>query len=126
MMRSFHDYEIKNYKVEINGENSYIEFIVSSDSMTKQIIFDKMLAFKIEDVNNFQNVILDILELNVDSLVQVNSLFFEKKRDYMWPIDFDTIQDLKDYLVQNSFKAFIISSSLGLNGWIIAKEMKVI
>ena len=44
---------------------------------------------------------------------------------YCWPIDYQTEQELTDFLVDNEYKYIKINSSYGMFGWILAKSYKI-
>ena len=45
---------------------------------------------------------------------------------YLWPMDYDSLENLEKYLVLNEYKYIQIYSSMGLCGWILAKDWNCI
>ena len=56
----------------------------------------------------------------MENLVQL-----EKMKNHCWPIPYQVIQELKDFLVINDYKYIKIVSAYGLFGWILAKKYEI-
>ena len=46
-------------------------------------------------------------------------------KNHCWPIPYQVIQELKDFLVINDYKYIKIVSAYGLFGWILAKKYEI-
>ena len=44
---------------------------------------------------------------------------------FCWPIDYNTEQELIDFLITNKYKYIEINSSYGMFGWVIAKSYEI-
>lgn len=40
-------------------------------------------------------------------------------------MNYESIDELKELLIKEQYKCYIISSSYGFNGWVLAKEMSI-
>ena len=122
-MVSIHDNEIVSYEVnfkkgrfKINTKNSQENSIV--------ILFDEVLThlFKHEMSNS---ILFDIEKYEMEEFIKYNEKLLNETKDYCWPINYDTIKELKNKLIEGKYNYYVISSSLGLNGWVLAKEMTI-
>ncbi|MDR0298982.1 MAG: hypothetical protein LBI13_02715 [Streptococcaceae bacterium] len=121
-MKDIHDSEILEVRTKLKERE--VELLLKSDTNEDfKVVFKDVFSFLIEnplttsivlEINEFPTekfYITDDKLRTVDKQLMVHARF----------IDSDSYnRAIKDY------KSYIISSSLGLNGWIIAKEMKVI
>ena len=122
-MVSIHDNEIVSYEVnfkkgriKINTKNSQENSIV--------ILFDEVLThlFKHEMSNS---ILFDIEKYEMEEFIKYNEKLLNETKNYCWPINYDTIKELKNKLIEWKYNYYVISSSLGLNGWVLAKEMTI-
>lgn len=118
-MRKIHDSKILNYKIDL--EYSIIELKVENEQNKQlKILFEDFFAFHFE--NQLPGSILfDIVEGEVDSFVIENKELLDKGKDYAWPMDYEYIEDLINYIQKNSYHYYKIYASYGLNGWILSK-----
>ncbi|MTI49248.1 MAG: hypothetical protein FH761_15555 [Firmicutes bacterium] len=72
------------------------------------------------------SIIFDIEKYSIDYFIKNNSDLLEKHKSYSWPMNYDTIEELREKLVREEYSYYVISSSYGLNGWILAKNYKTI
>ncbi|WP_252250315.1 hypothetical protein [Clostridium sp. ZBS13] len=126
-MFNIHDNEIVSYKVDlknqkitIHTEDNDLKLIKSTD-----IIFSDVLAHFFENQLN-GSVIFDIGEYNINQFVNENSELLEKQKNYCWPIDYNTIEELTEKLLKDKYCYYVISSSYGLSGWVLAKNYEII
>lgn len=122
-MSKIHDNEIisyevdlKNQKIIIHTENPYSELIKNAD-----IIFSDVLAhfFKTELSGS---IIFDIDKYDIIQFLKDNSDLLKTEKNYGWPIDYNTIEELTERLLKDQYSYYVISSSYGLNGWVLAKS----
>ena len=90
------------------------------------------MAFSGVVAHSFQNVLsgnilFDISEVEVQSIVRQWSDLFEQGKNYGWPeqIEYEGLDDLVVVLGKRSVKGFEISSSFGLGGWVLAEKMDI-
>ena len=120
---SIHDNRVVSYEVECErrrivphtrsgGEREPFEFT--------DLIFEGVLAYHLEH-DNFGNILFGVEELPVAQLVSHGQRVFEAGSKWGWPGPWNTSPEASiDYLVSKRARAFEISSSYGLAGWVIA------
>jgi hypothetical protein len=69
------------------------------------------------------NILFDVEEIDVDVLVRENASLFEASWRYAWPpIEYrGDLATLTAALRGASIRAYSVSSSLGLSGWVLAR-----
>ena len=71
----------------------------------------------------FCNILIHSNKENVSTIIEL------LKRDYGWPIIFNNIEELNNTLETQKYKYYILQSSYGMYGWILAtglQEIKVV
>lgn len=123
-MSIVHDNIIKAYQVDFENETLIFKTQYETQEKT-DVIFMGYLAhtFCCEMKNN---IIFDIEEHPLNDFFEDEQKTLEKQKNSALPVMYDTINDLLNYLQINKYKAFFISSSLGLSGWVLAKQMNII
>lgn len=123
-IKNIHDNEIVEIRIKAREEK--IELILSEvDSSIQEFLeFQDVIEAHLEGVY-IQNVILDILEEQIENfLIKSPDEFINRKRGLMdLEIMFDDYEDYNKFLVENHYKVFSIIASVGLNGWIICKNI---
>lgn len=92
-------------------------------------IHDNIISsYQVDFENDMKNsIIFDVGEYSLNSFYEANYELIEKRKSYGWPIAaYDTKNDLINYLQLNQYKAFQICSSLGLCGWVLAKQLDIL
>lgn len=120
MKKDIHDNKILKYTVDFEDKEIIIKTINTKD----EIIFIK---FKDVLVHYFEmampnSIIYDIVECDGKEVINENKELLKNTKNFCWPIYYDTenqlIQKLEEY------KYYIINSSLGLTGWVLAKSIE--
>lgn len=88
------------------------------------IVFKGYLAHYFEN-EQLQNIIFDIERNSIIELLEQEKDLFTKKRNYGWPISYNTTDDLLKHLQDGGYYCFDITSSYGLYGFVIAKDMEI-
>lgn len=116
-----HDSIIEEYHVDFKGKTLFIK--MHSDKANHETVFfaQDVLTHCFENIL-VDNIILSIDELTIDNFISCNRSLLLDKKSYCWPIQFQSIDNLADYLVQNKYKYIVIYSSYGLCGWILARN----
>ncbi|MFD2657676.1 hypothetical protein [Gracilibacillus thailandensis] len=118
-MSKIHDSKILKYQIDF--EYSKIEMIVEYDQDEQvKILFKDFFAFHFEN-QLFGSILFDIVEGDIDSFVLENKELLDKEKDYLWPMDYECVEDLINYIEENSYHYYKIYASYGLNGWILSK-----
>jgi hypothetical protein len=74
--------------------------------------------------DNFQTIVFDIEEMNVEVIYADDRKLFEEGRQHCWPGAWNTSDKaVITYLLENEIKGYYLSSSLGMVGWVLAKSM---
>lgn len=126
-LRDIHDAIITKYTVDFKLKELEIYY---ENEKGKQFIieFSDYLAHNFEDVI-IENIIFDIEEITIEKFIEDNRKFLENKLLFGFPIliqHIEDVNDLKEILEKKQYKVFEISSSTGLNGFIVAKNLKVL
>ncbi|WP_285107909.1 hypothetical protein [Paenibacillus sp. UMB4589-SE434] len=124
-MLSIHDNKIVSYEVDFQKSRITLNTTDGKrDSVITKIEFNDALAHVFETQLR-GSIILDISTLDVSLFFKHNKELLEKEKDYAWPMYYEKIEDLFEYLQNEKYNYYVISASYGLNGWVIAKEYKV-
>lgn len=123
MIDNIHDNEIISYNVDFRKQK--IIFNTLNYRNKKVIIeFTGLLAHKFE-LEQPNSIILDIEESKVEKMIEENTELLLEMKNNCWPIFYDNMKDLLEKLNIDKYKYYIIYSSIGLCGWIIAKNIEV-
>lgn len=104
-----------------------IPVLMEANEMSQ--IHDNIISsYQVDFENDMKNsIIFDVGEYSLNSFYEANYELIEKRKSYGWPIAaYDTKSDLINYLQLNQYKAFQICSSLGLCGWVLAKQLDIL
>ena len=123
---SIHDNYVISYtvlcedrKLIMHTEQSYLMPAERTD-----VIFHGMEAYFLEG-DNFGTVLFSIDEVQIDSLVEENRSKFDEGTKYAWPGPWNkSVEDSKKYLKDGNCRAWSISSSIGMRGFVIAQGIK--
>ncbi|KOP67207.1 hypothetical protein AMS62_19595 [Bacillus sp. FJAT-18019] len=121
-MTSVHDNEVISY--EVNLKNKHIVINTENREKTVKIRFSNVMAHLFED-HLYGSILLDIENYEIDEFIKGSKDLFEKHKPYCWPVNYESIDELKELLYKEQYKCYIISSSYGFNGWVLAKEMSI-
>jgi hypothetical protein len=73
------------------------------------------------------NIIFAIEAVSVEEIINEHKELFVRLKKHGWPkIDYSSIEQLIQILDERQLKGFVINSSCGLYGWVLAKEMRFI
>lgn len=118
-----HDNQINAYHVDITTQSLRLE-TTYEDKESTEIVFTGLMAHSFENVI-YCNIILDITQVTVDYYINSNKDFLERSLRYAFPAYFDSIEKLKNHLEVEKYNIYEISSSLGLTGTVIAKNISI-
>jgi hypothetical protein len=87
------------------------------------IVFTYVLAYRLENVLE-GNILFDVEEANPNEVVDEEAQLFRESWRHGWPsIDYrGDLTALKNELEARSIRAYRISSSYGMFGWVLAKR----
>ena len=125
-MLSIHDNEVMAYEVDLKKNQIILHTQYKDGGLIKNtdIFFYDVL------VHSFQNelggsILFDIEKYDIDIFLKRNMDLLKKKKNYCWPMSYDTEEELVERLTAGQYCYYVISSSYGLNGWILAKRYDV-
>ncbi|MDK8182677.1 hypothetical protein [Paenibacillus sp. UMB4589-SE434] len=124
-MLTIHDNEIISYVVNLKKHKIVLHTVQYPSQTLIDIVFDDVLAHLFETQLE-DSIILDITKYELHHFSRENRELLEKQKNYCWPMDYHTIEELIDKLVKEQYGFYVLSSSYGLNGWVLAKEYKVV
>ena len=108
---TIYDHEVQSLD---EHENEYID-----------IVFYNVLVHFFENQLS-HSIIFDICKYDVNKFIKDNNQLLNKRKNYCWPIDYDNIEELISTLEKEEYNYYIISSSYGLEGWVLAKKVKLL
>lgn len=127
---SVHDNRVLSFTVECQERSIRLstEYYGISQSKTAyertDIHFAGVLAYHIEG-DTLTTILFDIVEVPLPQLYEEYEALFRQKKNYGWPgPDYGSGQELIDLLQADSIKAFRIHSSCGMEGFILAQEVR--
>ena len=124
---SIHDNRVVSYKVD--GERRQIVMHTRFEDREPiehtDLVFEGVLAYHFEN-DNFGNILFGVEEIPVSQLVASNRSLFEEGVKYAWPGPWNTSAEVSvQHFEFEGAKAFEISSSYGLVGWVVAKSYRI-
>lgn len=123
-MRSIHDNNI--YSIEIRCEENiiilYTDYLRKDATEHTDIIFNGVMGHRFENVLK-GNIILDIEEFEPEKFYTAFETALLSYGRYGFPLIFSDSESFCIAMLQKKLKSFVIDSSYGLSGWVIAKDM---
>ena len=116
-----HDNTLNSYEVDIDKQ-MLILHTTAENSAKVDAKFIGVLSHRFEDVE-LRNIIFDIEDVSIETFIQLYSSEIPKWLKSGFPISVENSDELYARLTENGHKAFLIFSSLGLSGFVIAKEL---
>jgi hypothetical protein len=73
------------------------------------------------------NILFDVEEVSAQQVLRENADLFAEQKNYGWSdIKYADWWDLTRQLTERGIKGYEISSSCGLDGWVLSKGMKLV
>jgi hypothetical protein len=124
---SIHDNRVISY--EVDGERRRIVLRTRFEDREPvehtDLIFEGVLAYHFEN-DNFGNILFGVEEVSVPQLVEGNRRLFDEGSKYAWPGPWNqSTQAAVQHLEAAGARAFEISSSYGLAGWVVAESYRL-
>lgn len=118
-----HDNIIIRYSVDFDRQSLNLE---TKNEAGKQISvnFSGVLAHNFEHVSQ-DNIIFGIDEITINSFFELYQDLLIKAINYGFPTYCSSLDQLRDYLKHENIRAFVIDSSLGLCGFVLAKNIEL-
>lgn len=120
-----HDNYIVSYSVNLIEKRIVVKTYDNIGKKQEEIHFSEVLTHSFQCIIDY-NIISDICECEIQNFIKDNKEELIKMQGHCWPVNYDTKQELNDFLVNNRYKYIQINSSYGMFGWVIAKSYKII
>ncbi|WP_413376599.1 hypothetical protein [Paenibacillus taichungensis] len=126
-MASVHDNIILSYEVDLEYEliKMRTRSYHSDLSEDTDILFSDVLAHSF-DTPLQGSIIFDIDDVGLDCFISYNRELLDKGKGQGWPILYNTDEELQTKLIEGEYLYFVITSSYGLSGWVLAKKVEMI
>ncbi len=126
---SVHDNRLKRYTVNEGNKTILLETIfrdAETDEITN-VLFSGVAAYFFENHSlQLGTIIHDIEEVDTATLLDSNWRKFEGGKKWGWPGYWaETKESAQTYFNENEIRAYDISSSCGLCGWVLAQGMEI-
>lgn len=123
-MTSVHDNVVISYEVHLR--DSYIVINTETEQGTEvKIKFYDVMAHLFEN-QLYGSVLFDIEMYEIESFLKGNKEILEERKPYCWPVSYESLDELRELLINNEYKYCVIGSSYGFNGWVLAKKIEII
>ena len=123
MKISIHDGVVIGYAVNFLKHELLIDIETVADEIVT-VAFDNYLAHDFEHVMA-GSILFDIEEADVTTFFVKNREQFVAHKLHAWPIWYDDVEELKQYLQNNNYKCYVVFSSFGLSGYIFAETFEI-
>lgn len=123
-MISLHDKLILSYYVNLDKDKIVFQLKDRNLDNNIECIFHDVIAHHFE--NQIKNsIIFELDEDSIESFLKYNYKLLMKQKGSCWPYDYDDINDLKQKLIENSYKYYTITPSYGMGGWVVSKGVQI-
>lgn len=119
-----HDYIITSYNVDFKKRTIEIYAQNQEKEESSQFFAQEVLTHSFNTILEY-NIVSHIQEYGIDNFIKNNLTTIEELQQSSWPINFEDIEELKDFLIHNHYKYIEISCSYGLQGWVLAKNYQI-
>ncbi|QTD42086.1 hypothetical protein [Sporosarcina sp. Te-1] len=120
---SIHDGLVIGYKMDFI-ENELEMQILTVQKEVVIVRFNNYLAHEFSHVMK-ESIVFDIEEQETEKFIKENQTDFERHQGFNWPLPYNNVEELTQLLFQNEYKCYIIFSSSGLSGYVIAKSIAI-
>lgn len=120
-MLNIHDSEILSYQVDLKNRKILIQVERKDSSALVSVVFEGVMAHCFETQLN-GSILFGIEKCGIEHFVYENQSLLQKYKDYCWPIDYSTLEELEEYILKGQYSYYHISSSYGLSGWVLSKQ----
>ena len=126
-MISIHDNEVQSYTVDMRNKTIRLDTTWSHEDKREHTVveFRGVTAHYLVDAT-YQNMLFSIEEDSIDTFIFDNKPLMQKSIHTCWPCFYGNLDELEQYLRKEEARYFVISASIGLNGWVLAREMEYI
>ena len=119
---SVHDNSVVAYEVLAKEKKIVLHTECDSHELT-DIVFEEVLAYDFEN-DLFGTIIFDVKEVDLSVLLKEKAAMFEGGWRYGWPRGWERDkEDIEVFVRRLKMRAFELSSSYGMSGWVLARRM---
>ena len=124
---SVHDNTLVSYIVDCEKQEITLHtvFFDQEPHEYTEVVFSGVVAYHWEG-DTFGTILFDIYERGIASIYSANGDLFLRRKNYGWPMLYDTKESLLENLQSSGVRGFIINSSIGLEGFVLAQEMRFV
>lgn len=125
---SIHDNFLLYYTVDCHEQRITLRtaYLDGDASEHTDVIFSGVAAYHFER-DNFGTILFGIEETSPEQVYADYHSIFESNKNYGWPkIRYDTEAELLAALEAQAVKGFLISSSYGMDGFVLAQVMQLL
>lgn len=127
-MSGLHDNELVSYVVDFKKKRIVFNTEYDIDDEIEQtiVIFTNVTAHFFKNAGEMANIIFDIECNDVKNFIDEQKELLQAYKNYGWPVcDYENEQELLQILMSNNQKYYVISSSCGMWGFVIAENMSI-
>jgi hypothetical protein len=129
MTLSIHDNLLVSYEVQCEKRTITLrtEYRIENKATEfTNVLFEGVEAYRFDN-DAFGNIIFDLATIPLEQfLVENGAEMSELKRMNGSPTWADDLLSARPYLDERGIKAFYLNASLGLSGWVVAKECSIL
>ncbi len=128
MNTSIHDNSLHSYCVNADTKEIRLHtFYAHPESQEfTDVVFTGVAAYRFEG-DNFMTIIFDVYETPAEKIYAENRDWFEHGRSYLWPGAWNHSEEaVLAYLIESEIKGYMLTASLGMTGWVLAKSMSLL
>jgi len=124
--KSIHDNRIVRYEVDAEKRRIVLHTVFEGEPREYTIVvFEGVMAYHFEG-DNFGNILFDVVETDVQGILAANRDLFEDGQRFAWPGPWNvSAEAASQHLKSQAAKAWEISSSYGLSGWVIGEACNI-
>lgn len=136
-MQSVHDNFLLSYQVDaenkticlrtkyLDGEREERTREERTREELTDVVFSGVAAYHFE-ADNLMTILFDVEESTLEATYRKHRSLFERLKNYGWPnTECANAEQLLETMRESGVRAYEISSSLGLEGFVWAREMEI-
>jgi len=124
---SFHDYYINGYRV--NGRAHTIQLEIARPNEDRATAHSLTITFSgvegyLLEHDLGVNIVFSLEEQSLGQFIEENTSAFAEKAKWGWPLFWKgSVESTVAWLSQRGARAWVLSTSYGLFGWVVAREV---
>jgi hypothetical protein len=123
---SVHDNSLISYEVLCREREIHLHtaFLDREPHQYTDVIFQSVAAYHFVG-DNFNTIISNIDEVDVERIYSEYEELFVESMDFVWPMLYESKEELLGKMKDENVRGFIIHSSYGMAGWVWAESMRI-